>query len=89
MRNTNTDMNFLKASFIGLVLASFAGLFALAQTPAAKSAAPSKGISVLHPTAGNKVIGTVTFTPGADGVQVHAEIAGLTPGKHGFHGQAS
>jgi Cu-Zn family superoxide dismutase len=78
-------MNFLKTSFIGLVLASFAGLFALAQTPAAKSAAPSKGISMLHPTAGNKVSGTVTFTPGADGVQVHAELTGLTPGKHGFH----
>ena len=78
-------MNLLKAFFIGLVLASFAGLIALAQTPAAKSATSSKGISVLHPTAGNKVSGTVTFTPIADGVQVHAEIAGLTPGKHGFH----
>ena len=78
-------MNSFRVSFIGLVLASFAGLIALAQTPAAKSAASSKGISVLHPTAGNKVSGTVTFTPVADGVQVHAEIAGLTPGKHGFH----
>ena len=78
-------MNSFRAWFIGLVLASFAGLIALAQTPAAKSAASSKGISVLHPTAGNKVSGTVTFTPVADGVQVHAEIAGLTPGKHGFH----
>ena len=78
-------MNFLKAFLIGLVLASFAGLIALAQTPATKSAASSKGISVLHPSAGNKVTGTVTFTPVADGVQVHAEIAGLTPGKHGFH----
>jgi Cu-Zn family superoxide dismutase len=78
-------MNSFRVWFIGLVLASFAGLFALAQTPAAKSAASSKGISVLHPTAGNKVSGTVTFTPGADGVQVHAELMGLTPGKHGFH----
>src|SRR6267154_6247583 len=78
-------MNFLKASFIGLALASFAGFIALAQTPAAKSAASSKGISVLHSTAGNKVSGTVTFTPVTDGVHVHAEIAGLTPGKHGFH----
>ena len=40
---------------------------------------------MLHPTAGNKVSGTVTFTPVADGVQVHAELMGLTPGKHGFH----
>ena len=78
-------MNSSRAWFIGLVLASFAGFIALAQTPAAKSAASSKGISVLHPTAGNKVSGTVTFTPVTDGVQVHAEIAGLTPGKHGFH----
>src|SRR5262249_56464551 len=59
-----------------------AGLIALAQTPAAKS---SKAVSLLHPTAGNKVSGTVTFTPVADGVQVHAQISGLTPGKHGFH----
>ena len=84
MRNTNANMNLFKAFFIGLVLASFAGLIALAQTPAEKSAA-AKGISVLHPTAGNKVSGTVTFTPVADGVRVHAEISGLTPGKHGFH----
>jgi Cu-Zn family superoxide dismutase len=63
-------MNSFRVWFIGLVLASFAGLIALAQTPAAKSAASSKGISVLHPTAG---------------VQVHAELMGLTPGKHGFH----
>src|SRR5436305_7192569 len=78
-------MNSSRAWFIWLVFASFAGFIALAQTPAAKSAASSKGISVLHPTAGNKVSGTVTFTPVTDGVQIHAEIAGLTPGKHGFH----
>ena len=78
-------MNFLKTFFIGLLIASFAGLIALAQTPAAKSSAASKGISVLHPATGNKVTGIVTFTPVADGVQVHAEITGLTPGKHGFH----
>lgn len=59
----------------------------LAQTPAAKSTSSTKGIAVLHPTAGNNVSGTVIFTPVADGdgVKVHAEIAGLTPGKHGFH----
>ena len=78
-------MNAFRASFVGLMFLSFAGLIALAQIPAAKSAASSKGISVLHPTAGNKVSGTVTFTPVADGVQVHAELTGLTPGKHGFH----
>jgi len=78
-------MNLFKAFFVGLALASLGGLMALAQTPAARSPSSPKGISVLHPTAGNKVSGTVTFTPVADGVKVHAEIGGLTPGKHGFH----
>ena len=44
-----------------------------------------KAIAVLHPTAGNKVTGTVTFTEEADGVRVKANITGLTAGKHGFH----
>src|SRR5215471_14089850 len=78
-------MKALRASFVGLTCLCFASLAALAQTPAAKSTASSKAIAVLHPTAGSKVNGTVTFTLVADGVQVHAEIEGLTPGKHGFH----
>jgi Cu-Zn family superoxide dismutase len=78
-------MNTFRASLIGLIFLLVAGLISLAQTPAAKPSTPSKAIAVLHPTAGNKVSGTVTFTPVADGVQVHAEISGLTPGKHGFH----
>ena len=60
------------------------GFIAWAQ-PEEKPSAPLKAIAVLHPTAGNKVSGTVTFTEVADGVQVHAEITGLTPGNHGFH----
>jgi Cu-Zn family superoxide dismutase len=78
-------MNTFPASLIALFFLSFAALIALAQTPAAKSATSSKAIAVLHPTGSNKVSGTVTFTPVADGVQVHADIAGLTLGKHGFH----
>ena len=78
-------MNSLRALFIGPTVLLLAVLTVLAQTPAEKSSAQSKAIAVLHPTAGNNVTGTVTFTPVADGVQVHAEITGLTPGKHGFH----
>src|SRR5712692_6964724 len=81
----DANMYFFRASLIGLTFLSLASFTALAQTPAEKSAAPSKAVAMLHPTAGNKVTGTVTFTEVADGVQVHAEIAGLTPGKHGFH----
>src|SRR5438034_2068239 len=77
-------MNSCRASFVCLISLSFAGFTAQAQ-PEEKSSAPLKAVAVLHPTAGNKVSGTVTFTEVADGVQVHAEIMGLTPGKHGFH----
>jgi Cu-Zn family superoxide dismutase len=45
----------------------------------------TKAIAVLHPTAGNNVHGTVTFTKMANGIQVVAHVEGLTPGDHGFH----
>ena len=79
------NMNFLRASFIGLTVLLVPASIALAQTTAGKSVTSSKAIAVLHPTAGNKVSGAVTFMPVGDGVRVHAEITGLTPGKHGFH----
>jgi Cu-Zn family superoxide dismutase len=72
-------------SLITLVFLLVGGFAAQAQTPGEKSSTPSKAVAVLHPTAGNKVTGTVTFTEVADGVQVRAEITGLTPGNHGFH----
>jgi len=46
---------------------------------------PTKAIAVLHPTAGNNVTGSVTFTKSGDEVKVVADVTGLTPGKHGFH----
>jgi len=78
-------MNSFQASFIALIFLLAAGFSAQSQTPAEKPSAPLKAVAVLHPTAGNKVSGTVTFTEVADGVQVRAEITGLTPGNHGFH----
>jgi Cu-Zn family superoxide dismutase len=84
-RNRDISMNSFRGSMIGLAFLSLAALTGQAQTPAEKPSAPLKAIAVLHPTAGNKVSGTVTFTEVADGVQVHAELAGLTAGDHGFH----
>ena len=59
-----------------------------AETPAAAppdaTTAPT-AVADLSPTAGNTVRGTVTFTPEAGGVRIIAELAGLTPGEHGFH----
>src|SRR5437667_9226662 len=84
-RNRDISMNSLRGSMIGLAFLFLAALTSHAQTPAEKPSAPLKAIAVLHPTAGNKISGTVTFTEVADGVQVKAEITGLSPGNHGFH----
>jgi Cu-Zn family superoxide dismutase len=78
-------MNSFQVSLIALVFLFIGGFATQAQTPEEKSSTPSKAVAVLHPTAGNKVSGTVIFTEVADGVQVRAEITGLTPGNHGFH----
>ncbi|HEY2615313.1 MAG TPA: superoxide dismutase family protein [Chthoniobacterales bacterium] len=45
----------------------------------------TKAIAVLHSASGSQVTGTITFTKSGDTVQVVADVAGLTPGKHGFH----
>lgn len=57
----------------------------LTQTVVEHEVAPDKAICVLHPTEGNNVSGTVTFTREGENVKIVADIEGLTPGKHGFH----
>lgn len=44
-----------------------------------------RAIAVIYPTKGNSVTGIVTFETKPDGTHIHAELHGLTPGKHGFH----
>src|SRR5712672_2335342 len=62
------------------------GLFALGLGLClANAQEPTKAIAVLHPTAGNNVTGSVTFTKSGDEIKVVADVTGLTPGKHGFH----
>ncbi len=51
----------------------------------ASAADETKAIAVLSSASGSQVTGTVMFTKSGNGVQVVAEISGLTPGKHGFH----
>ena len=41
--------------------------------------------AVLKPTQGNSVSGIVSFRQDSDAVVVRAQVAGLTPGAHGFH----
>jgi len=55
-------------------------------TQAGKSSGiPEKAVALLYPTAGNQVHGMVTFTKVKNGVNVVADIEGLSPGEHGFH----
>jgi Cu-Zn family superoxide dismutase len=83
--NRDIKMNSFPTWLIAPIILSLTAVPARAQTPQEKPATPLKAIAVLHPTEGNKVSGTVRFTEVADGVQVQAEITGLSPGKHGFH----
>ena len=45
-----------------------------------------RAVAVLLPTEGNRIAGTVYFTQQRGGeVEITGRIAGLEPGKHGFH----
>ncbi|HXG46081.1 MAG TPA: superoxide dismutase family protein [Methylomirabilota bacterium] len=49
-------------------------------------AAVKQAVAIIHPTAGNKCQGKITFTQEGENVKVVAEIEGLNPGqKHAFH----
>lgn len=45
----------------------------------------TKAVAVLHPTQGNNVSGTVTFTKVENGIRIVADVSGLSQGMHGFH----
>ena len=45
----------------------------------------TKAVTVLHPTEGNEVTGTVRFQKVDDGVRVQTDVEGLEEGVHGFH----
>ena len=79
------SINSLPLWLLAAISLSLTPVTARAQATEEKSPGPLKAVAVLYPTTGNKVAGTVTFTEEADGVRVHAQITGLTPGKHGFH----
>jgi Cu-Zn family superoxide dismutase len=78
-------MNLFPTWLVALIFLPATAVTALSQVSKEKLSAPLKAIAVLSPSEGNKVSGTVTFIEVADGVQIEVEIAGLTPGKHGFH----
>jgi len=68
----------MKAILLSLFVLFVSASFALAGDT-------TKAIAVLQSASGSNVAGTVTFSASGDNVKVVADIAGLTPGKHGFH----
>jgi Cu-Zn family superoxide dismutase len=50
-----------------------------------QQSAINRAIALVTPTKGNSVYGVVTFEKTDKGVHIVANLAGLTPGKHGFH----
>jgi len=80
-------MNAKKMSYWMVVLFLATGISGFSQMKHEGTAAGGvhKAICVLYPTQGNNVSGTITFTQTATGVQVVADLKGLTAGKHGFH----
>ncbi len=69
----------------GLVTFAAMGYSQPHEKGASKGSGVTKAIAVMHPTKGQKVEGTVTFTKVANGVRVEAHIHGLAAGNHGFH----
>jgi Cu-Zn family superoxide dismutase len=53
-------------------------------TPMAPAAGPS-ATAVVRPASGSQAHGSVKFTQVGNRVKVEGEIAGLNPGRHGFH----
>ena len=74
----------MKRNLFPTFIAAVAAIFLVGLTSAFADE-PTKAIAVLHPTKGNKVEGTVTFTKSGDEMKIVADVTGLTPGKHGFH----
>ncbi|MDR8392206.1 superoxide dismutase family protein [Aliifodinibius sp. S!AR15-10] len=77
--------------FLTILIASFivAGCTQQQQQQAEEEPTPStnftNAVAVVHPTEGNSVSGTVHLEQTAEGVQVTAELTGLSEGRHGFH----
>ena len=76
----------------GLILITFAVFFMSTQFLSAQmnhtkhqNSTIKRAIAVITSTKGNSVHGVVTFEEVDKGVRVVAHLAGLAPGKHGFH----
>ena len=85
----NTSTRIINLSSLALAIIIIAGGCAQTETIEIEREfnAPkiSNAVAVLHPTDGFDAKGTVYFTAVENGVQVTAEISGLSEGNKGFH----
>ncbi len=85
----NTSTRIINLSSLALAIIIIAGGCAQTETIEIEREfnAPkiSKAVAVLHPTDGFDAKGTVYFTAVENGVQLTAEISGLSEGNKGFH----
>ena len=73
-----------RALAIGLLVLSLTGAVSGCGDDDAASSGEGASTVELKSSEGTEA-GTVTFVPKGDGVEVEAELTGLTPGFHGFH----
>lgn len=78
-----------KLTGIAVLLLLLAGCTEQANQDATTDVEPAtdftEAVAVIHPTEGNEVTGTVTLSAAENGVNVQADISGLSEGLHGFH----
>lgn len=68
------------AGLLSLILAQVSG-----DTGDVDVQVPEQGVVVLSSTQGNEVGGEILFTQTDSGLRIQGTVAGLEPGKHGFH----
>lgn len=78
-----------KLTGIAVLLLLLAGCAEQANEDATTDVEPAtdftEAVAVIHPTEGNEVTGTVTLSMVENGVNIQADISGLSEGLHGFH----
>lgn len=86
-RTTRRTTALLTAALLTAVLGGVSGVNAddHKTKKAQRDFQPLEAVTVLRPTKGNKVTGTIVLSQRGNKVHVTGTVKGLKPGKHGFH----
>ena len=79
-------MRYGNATVLGIALILLAAPAVRSEVLVAAAAVPGTvAVAAVQPLGASTVKGLVLFTPLNHGVEISADVTGLTPGKHGFH----